>query len=101
VGKLAGNTPRTQTLAGAQFLPSVADGITGNLTVVNQTQMGYLSITTSSMIPPLTSTINFPKGDTRANGVFAALASGVVTYIYGAAPSNRTDAILDLTGYFR
>jgi hypothetical protein len=101
VGKLAGNTPRTQALAGAQFLPSGADGITGNLTVVNQTQKGYLSITTSSTIPPDTSTINFPKGDTRANGVFAALASGMVTYIYGAAPTNRTDAILDLTGYFR
>jgi hypothetical protein len=33
--------------------------------------------------------------------VFAALASGVVTYIYGAAAGGRTDAILDVTGYFR
>jgi hypothetical protein len=100
-GDLVANTPRTQTLVGSQFLPADADGITGNLTVVGQTRAGYLSITTSSTIPPSTSTINFPKGDNRGNGVFAALASGVVTYIYGAAAGGRTDAILDVTGYFR
>lgn len=100
VGKLVGDVPRQLGLAGAQFLPSTTDGITGNLTVVNQTRAGYVSMTTSSTLPPDTSTINFPLGDVRANGVFAALASGTAWFIYPGS-SRTTDVLLDVTGYFR
>jgi hypothetical protein len=55
--------------------------------------------TTSS---PLTSTLNFPAGDIRANGVTGPMTNpaGTVGLVYKSA-SGTTHMILDLTGYFR
>jgi hypothetical protein len=75
-------------------LPSSAVAVTGNLTVVNQMCRGYLTIapgdTLTPEVPPETSTINFPVGDTRANGVTAGLSpSGRLDLVYWwKAPEN-------------
>ena len=51
-------------------VPTGAVAVTGNLTVVNQGSYGYLSLTPNKPVgTPATSTLNFPKGDTRANAV--------------------------------
>ena len=49
--------------------PTGAVAVTGNLTVVGQTAPGYLALTSVATKTPTTSTINFPTGDLRANGV--------------------------------
>jgi hypothetical protein len=50
---------------------------------------------------PATSTINFPKGDTMANGIVAPLnGTGETSFVYKASPGKSTDLILDLSGYF-
>ena len=75
--------------------------ITGNLTVVNQTAAGYVSATLDSEPNPTTSVLNFPLGDTRANGVTLPLNSGGRTWFVYKAPSGKsTHLILDLSGYF-
>ena len=82
-------------------MPGNATAITGNLTVVGQTRAGFVSMTTTATNDPKTSTINFPLGDTRANGVTAPLsAPGSVAFVYKAS-GGQTNLILDITGYFR
>ena len=85
---------------GGQTIPADAVAITGNLTVVGATKGGYLSLTPTSQANPSTSTLNFPKGDTRANNVTVQLgAAGNLYVVYKG--SGRAHAILDVTGYFR
>ena len=94
--------PRKLQIAGVSGVPDDATAITGNLTVVGQTKAGYLSITTTSVPNPTTSNLNFPLGDTRANGVSVPLnATGELWIVYKAAPGGTTHVVLDVTGYYR
>ena len=99
-GAFQANTPRTLSVAGANGIPAAARAITGNLTVVGQTRAGYLSITPNPTANPTTSTLNFPLGDTRANGVTVPLnGSGDLSIVYKAS-GGSAHVILDVTGYF-
>ena len=62
------NTPRTLIVAGTHGIPADAKAVTANVTVVGQTKAGYLSITPDPIPTRTTSILNFPLGDTRANG---------------------------------
>ena len=101
-GPFAGTVPRTLGAVGHWGLPSGADAITGNLTVVGQTAAGYVAVTPVATANPPTSTINFPKGDVRANGITVPLSgSGSMGLVYMAGTSQRTHLVLDMTGYFQ
>ncbi len=57
--------------------------------------------TLNSEVNPTTSVLNFPLGDTRANGVTLPLnAGGRSWFVYKAPPGKLTHLILDLSGYF-
>jgi hypothetical protein len=82
-------------------VPSNATAVTGNLTVTAQTGPGYLYVGPVATDNPTSSTLNFPRGDDRANGVTVALGSGGklgVTYV--ASTSGTAHIIFDVTGYF-
>ena len=82
-------------------VPTGAIAVTGNLTVTGQTRAGYVSLTTTSQSAPTTSTINVPRGDTRANGVTAQLTGdGQLWATYVANGSGTTNLVFDVTGYF-
>jgi hypothetical protein len=82
-------------------VPGTAIAVTGNLTVTGQTEAGWLSVTPVLHDKPPTSTLNFPVNDNRANGVAVALGSGGVSVVFnGAASSDTTHAVFDVTGYF-
>ena len=66
-----------------------AVAVAGNVTIVGQTQGGYLSITTLSTTTPTTSTINFPLGDTRANNTLDALDGAGRLWAIFKAPAGR------------
>ena len=101
-GLFSANVPRTAGMVGHAGIPIDAKAITGNLTIVGQTSGGYASITVGPVANPTTSTINFPLGDTRANGATVPLnASGQLSIVYKAATGRKTNVILDVTGYFR
>ncbi|HEY7936128.1 MAG TPA: fibronectin type III domain-containing protein, partial [Candidatus Limnocylindrales bacterium] len=100
VTTLSANHHQTFSFAGSD-VPSNAVAVTGNLTVTNQTAAGYISLTTSPNDAPLTSTLNFPVGDNRANGVTVPLGSlGSLNFVYVAHAGATTDVLLDVTGYF-
>jgi hypothetical protein len=103
-GAQAGTTTtgnRALDTAGHWGVPLDATAITGNLTVTQPTKNGLIAIKKAPG-DALTSTLNFPAGDTRANGVALPLnGGGGVLLLYGTAGGGTTHLILDITGYFR
>ena len=88
-------------IAGLSGVPAAAIAITANVTVTGQTAAGWLYLGPTADAAPIASTINFPVGDNRANGVTVALSpQGTVGAWYGAAGGNTTNLIIDVTGYF-
>jgi hypothetical protein len=75
--------------------------VTANATIADQTAAGYLSITPVATTTPATSTLNFPKGDVRANNLTAALGStGRLAAVYKAGAGATTNLVVDVTGYY-
>jgi hypothetical protein len=96
---------QTVTIAtSASGVPADAVAVTGNVTVVDQTFRGYVSVAPSltTRVVPGTSTINVPEGDIRANGVTVPLAAGGnLDFMYWATDSGATASVIfDVTGYF-
>jgi hypothetical protein len=85
-------------------VPAGAVAVTGNVTITGQTAASYVTIAPSltSGVQPQTSTINFPAGDTRANGVTVALGDGgkLDAMYWSGSTSNTTQVLFDVTGYF-
>jgi len=97
-GVFHAGVPRDFQVTNGGTIPNSAIAVTGNLTVTQQTSSGYVILAPSS--GSATSTINFPKGDNRANGVTVALSgSGMLDAVYKAA-SGTTHLVFDVTGYF-
>ncbi|HZC31727.1 MAG TPA: hypothetical protein VE640_00420, partial [Candidatus Bathyarchaeia archaeon] len=101
-GPFVSHVARTFQVTGRGGVPGNATAVTGNLTVVGQTASGYLFLGPVATNNPTSSTLNFPLGDARANGVTVALgASGTLsaTYVAGSL-SPHTQVLFDVTGYF-
>ena len=96
-GKFTSTVPRSLQVTGAGGVPADAIAVTA------QTAAGIVALTTVSTPPPTTATMNFPTGDTRANGATAPLGSGGVLWItyIGVAGGATADILFDVTGCFR
>ncbi len=101
-GKLRANTPRSFVIDGLGSVPMTATAITGNVAVVNETRSGAMFVGPDSMAKPSTSTLNFVRGDIRANGITVMVGGspGSLSATYMAASGNTMDLVLDITGYF-
>jgi hypothetical protein len=101
-GAFSPHVARTFTVTGHGDVPAGAIAVTGNLTVTGQTNLGYLYIGPAAQNNPGSSTLNFPRGDDRANAVTIALGAGGTLSITFVAPTNgpAAQAIFDVTGYF-
>jgi serine protease inhibitor ecotin len=101
-GSFSSHAARTFGVTGHGGVPSSSTAVTGNLTVTSQTSNGYLFIGPNATNDPTSSTLNFPVGDDRANGVTVALGSGgtlSITFV-APAPGSTTPVIFDVSGYF-
>jgi hypothetical protein len=100
-GAFSSHVARTFGVSGHGGVPTNAIAVTGNLTVTEQTALGYLYVGPNAMNDPTSSTLNFPTGDDRANGVTVALgAGGTLSVTYVAVPGANAQVIFDVTGYF-
>ncbi len=102
-GPFQARVARTFAVTGQGGVPAAATAVTGNLTVTGQTSRGYLYIGPLAMNIPTSSSLNFPTGDDRANGVTVALGKGgtlSITYVSSGLGNYTADAIFDVTGYF-
>ncbi len=101
-GPFSSHVARTFAVAGVGGVPANATSVTGNLTVTAQTGNGYLFVGPNATNNPTSSTLNFPVGDDRANGVTVALGAGgtlSVTFVASAGVATA-HVIFDVTGYF-
>ncbi len=100
-GPFSAGTPRTFQVTGRGGVPANATAVTGNLTVTGQSTAGYVFLGPDPTPNPASSTLNFPLGDSRANGVTVALgAGGSLSATYLAPAGATTHLIFDVTGYF-
>ncbi len=108
-GKFTAGTVRTFAVAGvigvgatSAAVPTNATAVTGNLTIVNETAAGVVALGPTMTASGATTTINFVKGDIRANNVTMGLgAGGKLSAVYRSATAGATiDLIFDVTGFF-
>ncbi len=98
-GPFSPYTPRTFQVAGPGRGAGECRGGHRNLTVTGQTSAGFVYLGPDPAPGPTSSTLNFPAGDTRANGVTVALGPGG-TLSATLAPAGSTHLLFDVTGYF-
>jgi len=99
--RLVSQKPQTWTVAGITPIPAGAIAVTGNVTVTGSNAAGYVALGPNVGPTPSFSTINFPRGDSRANGVTVALSSdGKLTAVFVGGSGTYTQFIFDVTGYF-
>jgi hypothetical protein len=101
-GPFMGGTHRVIQIAGVAGLPaSGIVAVTGNLTVVSPSASGYMTLGPDKTDAPTSSTINFPRGDVRANNVIVPVnADGTLSAVYVSSPSSSLNLVLDISGYF-
>jgi PKD repeat protein len=103
-GRISANTPATFQITGRSGIPGGVAGaiaVTGNVTVVNDTNSWAVFLGPDPTPNPGTSTVNFNKGEVKGNGLTVALGSGgTIAATYISSAGNTTDLVLDVTGYF-
>jgi hypothetical protein len=101
-GPFLHRSARTFDVAGREGIPLDALAVTGNLTATGSTSAGYVALGPVASGSPSTSTLNFPNGDTRANGVTVPLApDGTLSATFvGRSSSAQVSLVFDVTGYF-
>ncbi|MES2210138.1 MAG: hypothetical protein V4515_08135 [Chloroflexota bacterium] len=99
-GAFVANGSRSFAVSAMSGLPSTAVGVTGNVTIVGPSSSGWVTVAPLPNDNPSTSTINFPAGDTRANGVDMRLESGGLSAVFRPNAGATVHLIFDVTGYF-
>jgi hypothetical protein len=101
-GPFTGGKHRVIQIAGVAGLPaSGIVAVTGNLPVVSPSASGYLTLGPDKTDAPASSTINFPRGDTRANNVIVPVnADGTLSAVYVSSAGSSLNLVLDISGYF-
>ncbi len=100
-GPFGAGVPRTFQVTGRGGVPANATAVTGILTVTAQTAGGWVLLGPVETTSATSSTINFPLGDDRANGVTVALGgTGTLSGLFGAPGGKTVQIIFDVTGYF-
>ena len=100
-GTFTTDVSRTWQVAGRNGIPAGAVAVTGNATVTGQTSSGWVTVTPNPVAMPATSTLNFPAGDTRANGLTVALGlGGTLSAVYHGSSGGSTHLVFDVTGYY-
>jgi hypothetical protein len=93
--------PLKFAVTGRGGVPTGATAVTGNLVAAAPSSSGYLSLGPSISASPSTSTLNVPKGDTRAASITLPLdASGRLAIVWKGAAGSTANVVFDVTGYF-
>ncbi len=89
--------PITVQVTGIAGIPSTAQVVVANITVVNTTGSGYLTAWAAGATQPSTSNINWGKGQVMPNMVISALSSSGQMEIYCSSQAN---VIIDVVGWY-
>jgi len=98
----AGATRAFPVIGGVCGVPSTATAVSVNVTAVGAATRGYLTLYRGDVTSaPLTSSINFSPGQTRANNAVVVLATSVGTINVTNASGGTVHFVLDVNGYFQ
>jgi outer membrane protein assembly factor BamB len=102
-GPIAANASRCFTVVGMGGIPTDASAVVLNVTAVDQTTNGWLSVYPNGQAAPATSTLNFGQSEYAiANGAIERVGAGgqvcVKVGTVGFVPGS-SQVILDATGY--
>jgi len=93
---------RSFPVAGVCGIPAGAKALALNVTVIQPASSGNVQIYPGDGAPPVSSTINFAAGDSRANNAISPLAfNGSGTIKARAGTTGTVHLLLDVTGYFQ
>ncbi|PYQ18196.1 MAG: hypothetical protein DMF79_15640, partial [Acidobacteria bacterium] len=101
---LTANTTRTFQVSGLCSVPLDAIAAALVLTVVNESDVGHLTIYPAGATPPLASTINFRVNQVRTNNAIMPLGTNGQIDVDCAMPSGPTGTthfVLEVYGYFK
>jgi peptidoglycan/xylan/chitin deacetylase (PgdA/CDA1 family) len=99
-GPFVKNRPGALALAGSNGIDANTVAITGNLTATNVATAGFAYVVPTVASPPITSNLNVPRSDVRANGFVGVLAADQSIAVGFQSASAGADLVIDLTGYF-
>jgi hypothetical protein len=98
---LAAGAVRVFPISGRCDIPPTARSVAVNLTVVDPTQGGHLTLFPAGTPVPGSSTINFRAGIVRANNAILPLgAAGDLSVLCALGAPGTSHLILDVNGYF-
>ena len=101
---VSSSVPKSLQVTGQGGVPTGAGviAVTGNLTAVAPTAVGFVYAGPLNAVPPQTSTINCPVAGTCANGITSALTTSGVLWIiyYTGGTGKQVTMLFDVSGYF-
>lgn len=97
---LIAGASRTFGVGGICGVSPTAKSVAVNVTVVNATAIGNLTLYPAGTSAPLASTLNFRASAARANNAVVLLGTSGAISVLCSMPSGTADFILDVTGYF-
>lgn len=92
------SAPRTFALRGQCGIPTTATSVSANLTAINPTGIGHLTVYPANVPTTLASTLNYKAGNTRANNAILTVDAIGQIEVVTAFP---VDLVLDVNGYFQ
>jgi hypothetical protein len=101
---LSSGVERKALIAGSCGVPATARALAVNVTIVQPTANGLLTLHPGDVGAPLTSTINFLAGTTRSNNAVLALAldgTGTLSLTPSMTGNGTVHVILDVSGWFQ
>jgi len=94
---LTGGQERDFSILGVCDIPSRAQAYALNVTALPHHHLGYLTVWPQGQQQPLVSTLNAPTGATTANAALVTAGTDGEIAVY---PSDDTDLLIDVNGYF-
>src|SRR6266566_2879008 len=97
---LLANSNRSFTVTSHCGVPSTADAVSLNVTVTQATSSGDLAIYPGGTALPMTSSVNYSAGRTRANNGSYKLGTAGDFVVHCGQGSGSVQLIVDINGYF-
>ena len=96
----AAGKSRTFALFSRCGIPASASAVSVNVTVTQPSAPGHLRLYPAGTALPLTSSLNYAAGETRANNAIVRLSAAGELAVYCGQPTGSAHVILDVNGYF-
>lgn len=98
---LTAGVARVFPTGGLCGIPTTAKSLSVNITVAGATEGGHLRLYPAGSPLPLTSTINYRAGQTRANNAIVTLSGAGTLSVFSGQATGTVNLILDVNGYFQ